>query len=319
MPSTAAKAVRMSKKDMEKYRRLLEEKKTSLSSDLAKTRSAEEETTEESTQDIADKAVSSYTREFLYSLTDGERSTLLQIDDAINRIDDGTYGMCVNCGQTIDREAPARPCPGRRTASTARSSPRRGCSPTNPPSSSFARWAPVGNADGGLFFSVYPCREHGSKTTIALFCFWRARTAAHRGRRPMDDERALRTDGRSRWPSFRAVQRLCTRGVQRTVQERRLRRALVASSDPSELVQSVSAGQCRCRLYLRLSQRRRRPDVDCPLRRIRRVIAVNRRNPSVVYGGYQGSLFIERGAAGHVRRRETEHRRRRNVATWVQK
>ena len=101
MPSTAAKAVRMSKKDMEKYRRLLEEKKTSLSSDLAKTRSAEEETTEESTQDIADKAVSSYTRELLYSLTDGERSTLLQIDDAINRIDDVTYGMCINCGQTI--------------------------------------------------------------------------------------------------------------------------------------------------------------------------------------------------------------------------
>jgi len=101
MPSTAAKAVRMSKKDMEKYRRLLEEKKTSLSSDLAKTRSAEEETTEESTQDIADKAVSSYTREFLYSLTDGERSTLLQIDDALNRIDDVTYGMCINCGQTI--------------------------------------------------------------------------------------------------------------------------------------------------------------------------------------------------------------------------
>ena len=101
MPSTAAKAVRMSKKDMEKYRRLLEEKKTSLSSDLAKTRSAEEETTEVSTQDIADKAVSSYTREFLYSLTDGERSTLLQIDDAINRIDDVTYGMCINCGQSI--------------------------------------------------------------------------------------------------------------------------------------------------------------------------------------------------------------------------
>ena len=104
MPSTAAKAVRMSKKDMEKYRRLLEEKKASLSSDLAKTRSAEEETTEEATQDIADKAVSSYTREFLYSLTDGERSTLLQIDDAIGRIDDGSYGLCINCSQPISEK-----------------------------------------------------------------------------------------------------------------------------------------------------------------------------------------------------------------------
>jgi DnaK suppressor protein len=55
------------------------------------------ETTEESTQDIADKAVSSYTREFLYSLTDGERHTLLHIDDALGRIDEGTYGFCLNC------------------------------------------------------------------------------------------------------------------------------------------------------------------------------------------------------------------------------
>lgn len=101
MPSTATKAARMSKKDMEKYRRLLEDKKSSLSAELAKTRSAEEETTEESTQDIADKAVSSYTREFLYSLTDGERTTLLQIDDALVRVEEGTYGFCLNCGQPM--------------------------------------------------------------------------------------------------------------------------------------------------------------------------------------------------------------------------
>ena len=101
MPSTATKAARMTKKDMEKYRRLLEEKKAVLSAEIAKTRIAEEETTEESTQDIADKAVSSYTREFLYSLTDGERSTLLLIDDALARIDVGTYGLCINCGTLL--------------------------------------------------------------------------------------------------------------------------------------------------------------------------------------------------------------------------
>jgi len=101
MPSTAAKPVKMSKKELEKYRRLLEDKKASLSAEIAKTRSAEEETTEESTQDIADKAVSSYTREFLYSLTDGERGTLLQIDEAIARVDDSSYGLCANCGQSM--------------------------------------------------------------------------------------------------------------------------------------------------------------------------------------------------------------------------
>ena len=101
MPSTATKAARMTKRDMEKFRRPLEEKKVMLSAEIAKTRSAGEETTEEATQDIADKAVSSYTREFLYSLTDGERSTLLQIDDAIARIDDVTYGNCIHCGSLL--------------------------------------------------------------------------------------------------------------------------------------------------------------------------------------------------------------------------
>ncbi len=98
MPTTStARAPKLSKKELEKYRRLLEEKKSGISADLAKTRNAEEETTEESTQDIADKAVSSYTREFLYSLSDSDRTTLLQIDAALARIEDGTYGLCSNC------------------------------------------------------------------------------------------------------------------------------------------------------------------------------------------------------------------------------
>ena len=95
--TSTARAPKLTKKELEKYRRLLEEKKNSLSAELAKARDAEEETTEESTQDIADKAVSSYTREFLYSLSDSDRTTLLQIDQALDRIEEGTYGMCDNC------------------------------------------------------------------------------------------------------------------------------------------------------------------------------------------------------------------------------
>ena len=99
MPQTStAKAVKLPKKELDKYRRLLLDKKATLSTDLAKTRDAEEETSDESTQDIADKAVSSYTREFLYSLSDNDRNTLLRIDQALARIDDGTYGSCLNCG-----------------------------------------------------------------------------------------------------------------------------------------------------------------------------------------------------------------------------
>jgi len=104
MPTSAARTAKMPKREMEKYRRLLEQKKHSLSSDLAKTRNAEEETTEELTQDIADKAVSSYTREFLYSLSDTDRSTLVQIDEALVRVEEGTYGNCTNCGQPMSEK-----------------------------------------------------------------------------------------------------------------------------------------------------------------------------------------------------------------------
>jgi DnaK suppressor protein len=98
MATSTARVPKRNKRELEKYRRLLELKKAELSAELAKARDAEEESNEESTQDIADKAVSSYTREFLYSLTDSERTALRQIDEAIARIDDGTYGSCLNCG-----------------------------------------------------------------------------------------------------------------------------------------------------------------------------------------------------------------------------
>jgi DnaK suppressor protein len=104
MPSSTARAPRRNKRELEKYRRVLEQKKTELSDELAKARDAEEETTQESTQDIADKAVSSYTREFLYSLTDAERTVLLQIDGALGRIDEGTYGLCLNCGAPMSEK-----------------------------------------------------------------------------------------------------------------------------------------------------------------------------------------------------------------------
>lgn len=104
MPTSTARAAKMPKKELERHRRLLREKKNGLLAELAKTRNAEEETTEEATQDIADKAVSAYTREFLYSLNDSERNTLLQIDEALSRIDAATYGFCLNCGAPMNEK-----------------------------------------------------------------------------------------------------------------------------------------------------------------------------------------------------------------------
>jgi DnaK suppressor protein len=52
-------------------------------------------------QDLADKAASAYSKELNFSLSDGERNLLMSIEEAMNRIKEGTFGVCTNCGNTI--------------------------------------------------------------------------------------------------------------------------------------------------------------------------------------------------------------------------
>jgi DnaK suppressor protein len=62
---------------------------------------AGQESADEPTEDIVDRANNSYNRELMFSISDSERQLLLQIEDAINRMNAGTYGRCTNCGNTI--------------------------------------------------------------------------------------------------------------------------------------------------------------------------------------------------------------------------
>ena len=95
---TAAVAAKTQKKDnAEKVRRRLLQKKEELLRDLAKNREVSEETVDESAQDMADRATSAYTKEFAYSLSESDRKILLLIDQALERLDAGTYGICVHC------------------------------------------------------------------------------------------------------------------------------------------------------------------------------------------------------------------------------
>jgi len=55
-------------------------------------------------QDLADKAESSYTKEFLLSLSNAEREELTQIDAAIKRVARGEYGVCQSCQKEIGKK-----------------------------------------------------------------------------------------------------------------------------------------------------------------------------------------------------------------------
>ena len=62
---------------------------------------AGQESTDDGTEDIVDRANNAYNRELMFSLSDNERATLLQIENALRRMDEGSYGKCANCGQMI--------------------------------------------------------------------------------------------------------------------------------------------------------------------------------------------------------------------------
>lgn len=83
------------------HRKLLLEKQKELMEAYDRDRAAAAEQTDDGILDLADKAANSYSRELNFSLSDAERETLMKIDDALNRMDEGAYGECTNCGQSI--------------------------------------------------------------------------------------------------------------------------------------------------------------------------------------------------------------------------
>ncbi|MHB1046243.1 MAG: TraR/DksA family transcriptional regulator [Thermoanaerobaculia bacterium] len=94
----APKAVERAAKDpLEKHRKRLLAKQEELLHDLSRNRQVTDESVDEQAQDMVDRATSAYTREFAFSLSESDRRTLLLIDQALLRLDQGTYGTCVHC------------------------------------------------------------------------------------------------------------------------------------------------------------------------------------------------------------------------------
>ncbi len=56
------------------------------------------------TGDIVDEANSSYEHLIYSSLTVKEQEKLREINEALNRLNEGVYGKCVVCGKSIDEK-----------------------------------------------------------------------------------------------------------------------------------------------------------------------------------------------------------------------
>ncbi|MGB0059876.1 TraR/DksA family transcriptional regulator [Candidatus Binatus sp.] len=92
------------KKFLAKAREQLLDTKNKLLSEIDSETRAERESNKDEGMDTYDLASEERDREISFILSDRERVKLKQIDDALERLDDGSYGVCESCGLEIAEE-----------------------------------------------------------------------------------------------------------------------------------------------------------------------------------------------------------------------
>lgn len=110
-PPKPPKREKLSAKELEQFRQMLIEKRAELMGDVstlhneAMNRNRQDATGDLSTMPIhmADLGTDNYELEFTLGLIEGERTILREIDEALKRIDDGTYGFCLATGDPIGK------------------------------------------------------------------------------------------------------------------------------------------------------------------------------------------------------------------------
>lgn len=90
----------MDSKKLSHFKDKLMEKQLSLANMVQRTEGYGREK-EPDIQDVADMAVESYTKEFMFGKSSGDRHILQMIGEALARIEDKSYGICVNCENPI--------------------------------------------------------------------------------------------------------------------------------------------------------------------------------------------------------------------------
>jgi DnaK suppressor protein len=99
----------MRMRELDSFRKLLTHRLEELLMEAERTKYKVKET-DEPASDPMELASNGFDRDFLLRLRDRERKLMIKIKEALERIEDGTFGICEECGEKISvKRLRARP------------------------------------------------------------------------------------------------------------------------------------------------------------------------------------------------------------------
>jgi DnaK suppressor protein len=90
------------KKRLDQFRKQLEERQQFLRRTVTRNQMDGRNAEEGTAQDVADRAATSYNKEFLFHQSNSERQLLQMVESALDRLRLGNFGECISCGREIN-------------------------------------------------------------------------------------------------------------------------------------------------------------------------------------------------------------------------
>ena len=91
----------MEAKSRERFRKRLLQTREEIIGQLRQRDLSAQEIGRNGIQDIGDESVTISNRHLLMSLSENERDKLIEVDEALDRIENGTFGICEECEEAI--------------------------------------------------------------------------------------------------------------------------------------------------------------------------------------------------------------------------
>ena len=92
---------KLDKKTIAKFKKILLKEREQIVGEVKQIVESSKEMGQDGIQDIGDEAANIYNKQVLLSLNENERMRLQEVDESLDRIENGTYGICEECGEPI--------------------------------------------------------------------------------------------------------------------------------------------------------------------------------------------------------------------------